>query len=333
MPLESLARTVLVCLATGWCADVCLADLTPGNYHFRLQSGARERSYIVHVPKDTLTNPWPVVLNLHGGGSSAAGQQAYSRMDEVADREGFLVVYPNGTGRLAEHLLTWNAGGCCGYAARNNVDDVAFIRAVIDDLAERAEIDRERIYATGLSNGAMMAYRLAAEASDLIAAIAPVAGARRSLPATARRPVPILHIHSVNDTRALYGGGLGPPYPLTSVRVQHPSVEQLLGQWAKYDGCPARPSVSPPVRGEGHSASHTATRLTYGPCNAGAEIVLLKLNGPGHVWPGASTDYLGEVLGSQSKAFGPTTNVIDANREIWRFFSWFHLRSEVLAHD
>ncbi len=278
----------------------------------------------MHVPKDTLANPWPVVLNFHGGGSSAAGQQAYSRMDATSDREGFLAVYPNGTGIFSNRLLTWNAGSCCGYALNNKVDDVGFVHALIDDLQKHADIDRARIYATGLSNGAMMAYRLAAKAPDLIAAIAPVAGAELDVPFQPESRIAILHIHSVDDTRALYQGGLGPPYPLTRIRVNHPAVEALLSRWAAYDGCPPNPAVEPPIHGSGLSSSHTATRMIYGPCEGGIEVVLWKLTGAGHVWPGGASDYIERMLGSQSKVLGPPTNVIDANTQIWQFVSRYY---------
>lgn len=302
-------------------ASLARADLTPGNYAFGLEHEGRPRSYIVHVPRDTLTNPWPVVINFHGSGSSAAGQQAYTGMDAIADREGFLAVYPNGTGMLAGHLLTWNAGPCCGYAQENAVDDVGFVRAMLADLDRHVTIDRSRIYATGLSNGAMMAYRLATEAPDLLAAIAPVAGALLAQPLAPSRPLPVLHIHSVDDTRALYRGGLGPPYPLTTIRVQHPSVEAVLSHWARLDGCPEHPRVDPAIRGDGPSRAHTATRITYGPCKGGVEVVLWRLTGAGHVWPGGAAQYLSRLLGSQSKILGASTDVIDANERMWQFFS------------
>ena len=321
--MDLLPKIAPAVAATLFAVTLSYAEPPPGDYTFKLKHDGRERSYILHVPKDAVTSPWPVVINFHGGGSSASGQQAYSRMDAVADREGFLVVYPNGTGGIADRLLTWNAGACCGYATRNKVDDVGFVRALIDDLETHAEIDRTRIYATGLSNGAMMAYRLAAEAPGLVAAIAPVAGAL-ALPGEPKRPVPILHIHSVDDTRALYAGGLGPPYPLTTIRVQHPAVEKLLADWAEHSGCPREPSSEPAIHGRGSSSAHTATRMTYGPCKEGVEVVLWKLTGAGHVWPGASTDYLSKVLGSQAKVLGPATDVIDANTQMWQFFALYH---------
>ena len=165
------------------------AALAPGDHRVTLQHGGRQRSYIVHVPPAAREGrPLPVVLNFHGGGGNAEAQQKYSRMDALADAEGFLVVYPDGTGRMADKLLTWNAGTCCAYSVTNNVDDVGFTLALLADLEARQPVDRRRVYATGLSNGAMMAWRLAVEASDRIAAIAPVAGRRCSR--WAGRPVP-----------------------------------------------------------------------------------------------------------------------------------------------
>jgi polyhydroxybutyrate depolymerase len=292
--------------------------LRPGNQEFDFEHAGRERSYRVHAPRALGTRPAPVVLSFHGGGGHAEAQQDYSRLDAVADREGFLAVYPNGSGRHAKRLLTWNAGACCGYAQRRGVDDVGFARAVVDDLARRTPVDRARVYATGLSNGAMMAYRLAAEAPDLVAAIAPVAGSmvvERFEPA---RPVPILHVHSVDDPRALYAGGLGLPFPLTKERVLHAPVEEVLARWVRFEGCPEPPHSEPARTGTGASAGHTATRLVWGPCRGGSEIALWRLTGAGHVWPGGKRDYLPKLLGAGS-------DVIDANEEIWRFFARFAL--------
>ena len=101
----------------------------------------------------------PVVINFHGGGGNAETQQKYSRMDILAAAEGFLAVYPNGTGRMPDRLLTWNAGTCCAYSVINKIDDVGFTLALLADLDARHPVDRRRVYATGLSNGAMMARR------------------------------------------------------------------------------------------------------------------------------------------------------------------------------
>src|SRR4029077_11358983 len=108
------------------------------------------------------------VLAFHGGGSNAEQMVHFCGMNEKADQADFIVVYPNGSGRL-DRALTWNGGNCCGYAMLNNVDDVSFVRALLSDLERVVAIDPKRVYATGISNGGIMAYRLASELSDRIA--------------------------------------------------------------------------------------------------------------------------------------------------------------------
>jgi len=275
-----------------------------------------KRTALVHYPPQVVERrPLPLVLNFHGGGGNALAQQRYAGMDALADREGFIVVYPNGTGMLQDSLLTWNAGACCGVAATQGTDDVGFVGTLLDEVAARFPVDAARVYATGLSNGAMMSYRLAADLSDRIAAIAPVAGASAMAKFRAARPVPILHIHSVDDLRALYGGGLGPPFPFTNVRVMHRPVEASLAEWAAHAGCAAPPEVRGRRSGAAGTAraSHTATLIVYPGCRDGVEVALWKLTGAGHVWPGGERDYLPRLL-------GPGTDVIDANAEMWRFF-------------
>lgn len=116
----------------------------------------------------------PLVLVLHGGGGNAAYAERMTGFTDKARKEGFIVVYPEGTGRQEGQLLTWNAGHCCGYAMANRVNDVAFIDALIEKLIEDYVVDPRRIYATGMSNGGMMTHRLGIELSNRFAAIAPV---------------------------------------------------------------------------------------------------------------------------------------------------------------
>ena len=151
-PLPCIVASALI-IAAG-CAG---AALEPGDHQFALTHKQLRRSYLVHVPPQAAAGrPLPVVLNFHGGGANGKTQKSYSRMDEVASREGFIAVYPNGTGGTGERLLTWNAGTCCGQAAASRVDDVGFVLALLDDLAQRTPVDAARTYATGLSNGSMM---------------------------------------------------------------------------------------------------------------------------------------------------------------------------------
>ena len=296
-------------------------SLSPGNHRMSLRVGDRTRRYIVHVPpRVTEGRSLAVVLSFHGGGGTAKSMQDYAHTDGLADREGFMVVYPDGTGRWGRRLLTCNAGSCCGYALTHRVDDVAFVRALLDDLAQRTPVDTRRVYATGLSNGAMMAYRLAAEAGDRIAAIAPVAGGMVVDSIRSPRPIPILHIHSVDDPRALYGGGLGPPFPFTNSRVMQPNMDSVIARWTAFDRCPAAPGVGQTRHGQPGSAAaaHTATPYAYGPCADGSMILLWKLTGAGHTWPGAGVQPWQTYV-------GPATDVLDANAEMWRFFRRFSL--------
>jgi len=297
------------------------AALAPGDHEFTLRHGGRARHYHVHVPPAARDGArLPVMLAFHGGGGEAAGFKRYAGLDDVSDRHGFLAVYPDGTGPLRNRLLTWNAGGCCGRAMEQDVDDVAFAIAVLDDVARRTSVDAERVYATGHSNGAMMAYRLAAERADRIAAIVPVGGAM-SLdgPFSPSLPVAVLHIHSVDDPRALYGGGLGPPFPMTNQRVPHRPVEEALASWIARNGCAAAPDTLARRSGRtgARDAGHTAVLLAWTRCRSGFEVAHWKLTGAGHSWPG------NERAEVRESVIGPATTVVDAAVEAWTFATRF----------
>lgn len=294
-------------------------QLPAGNHEFTIRHGGRARMYLVHVPSRVAARP-AVLLAFHGGGGNAAGFQEYAELDRVADREGFLVVYPNGSGPLPRRLLTWNAGdGCCGYALQRNIDDVGFAVAVIDDLARRTPLDRRRVYATGHSNGGIMSHRLAAERPDFVAAIAPVAGSLDLHRFAPTRPVAVLQIHSVDDPRALYNGGLGPPFPGTNNRVTHQPVQTGLDRWIAANGCSARPETTAVRRGAAgtREAGHTATQLVWRACRGDAEVAHWKLTGSGHGWPGDAPP-----PGSEEIA-GPQTTIVRAAQEVWSFVSRF----------
>lgn len=292
-----------------------------GDVTVTLRFQDRSRSAVVHLPPGFRDGrPLPVLVALHGGGGNAAGFQRYAHLDALADERHAVVVYPNGTGRFAGRLLTWNAGGCCGLAQRNQVDDVGFVWALLADLAGEIPLDQRRVYLTGHSNGAMMAYRIAAESAPRVAAVAAVAGAMSLESFAPAAPVPILHIHSTSDPRALYEGGLGPPFPFTRYRVEHHAVETELGRWIRYNGCNERPREVETRTFDAGTSTHRATLLSFAPCESGADIELWRLEGPGHGWPGAES-----VL--PERLVGPPTKVIDAAREIWRFVMRFERSS------
>lgn len=190
--MPALSVLVLLFVADG-------LSLRPGDHARSLEVDEERRGYLVHVPPqyDPAT-PTPVVLAFHGGGGEADAMAAFSGLNEKADQAGFIVAYPDGSGRL-ERMRTFNAGNCCGHAAAANIDDVAFTRQILDDLQGIANVDRRRIFATGMSNGAMMAYRLAAELSDRIAAIAPIAGPMGMQGCRPGRAVSVIHFHGDAD--------------------------------------------------------------------------------------------------------------------------------------
>jgi polyhydroxybutyrate depolymerase len=200
------------------------------------------------------------------------------------------------------------------------IDDVGFTRALLDDLARRVRVDRTRVYATGISNGGMMAYRLGAEAADLIAAIAPVEGALMVETSGPARPMPLMLFNSVDDRYVPYAGRFGRLGRISHV-TPYPPVDEEVARWRKFDGCPATPRVGPELKGAPGSADAdtSATRYEWGPCGDGSSIVLWKLSGSGHVWPGATRSVF---------FLGHGTQVVNANDQMWQFFRSFSLTSD-----
>ena len=295
-------------MSLAWLLSVALtADpLVLGDHTRTLQVEGRERSYLVHVPpKYDPQKPSPVVLIFHGGGSNAEQMIRFCGLNPKADQEGFIAVYPQGTGRF-KRLLTWNGGNCCGYAQSNKVDDVAFVRALLDDLAKVANVDAKRIYATGMSNGAIMCYLLASELSDRIAAIAPVSGPMGTESCNPNRPVPVIHFHGTDDQFAPFNGGKGSK---SLSQTEFFSVEHSIRAWVKANGC----SETPVIADEPNKSDDgmTVQRKSYGPGTDGAEVVLLTINGGGHTWPGREP-----IL----RSLGKSTRDISANDLMWEFF-------------
>lgn len=293
-------------------------EVKAGNRRFQLKYQDIPRYYFVHIPPQKQSS-YALVINLHGGGSHGRGEEEFSDMDKTADKYGFYVVYPNGTGKLHDRMLTWNAGNCCGYAQEHHIDDVGFISNLLDAVINHYPIDPARVYVTGMSNGAMMSYYLAENLPDRIAAIAPVAGARMPDASKPIKPMPIMHFHSLDDPRALYHGGLGPQFPMTNIRVMHPDIDQVLAAWAKIDGCTDQRQLVDQRSYQSKKKSHTADEFVYQDCKL-APIVLWQLHKSGHVWPGGRQNYMERVLGESTK-------VIDANDEMWHFFEKFRVRT------
>ncbi len=310
-PLTKTALVLLLLLASP--AAAAPRFPAPGTHDLKLGT----RTFLVRVPREFKTRgALPVLIAFHGGGGNATGFQKYAGFDRLADRDGFVVVYPDGTGTQGRRLLTWNAGDCCGRAQTAGVDDVAFTLAVLKRLAADLPLDRTRVYVAGHSNGAMMAYRLAAEAADRVAAVGAVAGMMVVERFSPTQPVAVLHIHSADDPRALYRGGLGPPFPGTQVRSRHASVEGGLARWMILDRCATEPRVAESRNAAVGATTHTAELLVYEPCESDAAVAHWRLTGAGHGWPGHRSPL-------PERLMGPDTTVIDAAEEIWKFVSRF----------
>jgi polyhydroxybutyrate depolymerase len=281
------------------------AGLRPGDHSRTVEVESVRRSYLVHVPPqyDPAT-PTPVVLAFHGGGANADNMVVFSGLNEKADQAGFIVVYPAGSGRL-QRMLTFNAGNCCGHAAVSNVDDVAFTRTLLDDLAEAVNVDPRRVFATGMSNGAMMSYRLASELSDRIAAIAPVAGPMGTKECHPNRPVPVMHFHGDADEFAPFGGGKGRGPSGTDFY----SVQHSIDAWVAANGCVKTPTTTQLV--DRQDDGTTVRQVRYGSGKEGTEVVLVVIEGGGHTWPGKEP---------RMRSLGVSTRDISANDMMWEFF-------------
>jgi polyhydroxybutyrate depolymerase len=299
-----LLFTSLACARTGKPAPTPppANTLPAGETSRTLTHNERERSYLLYVP-DTInwSQPVPLVFIFHGGTGNAESAKRMSGFNEVADQNGFIVAYPNGTSRLSENkLLTWNGGACCGYAQEENVDDVGFVRAIVTDLQSLAAIDTKRIYATGLSNGGILSQRLACEASDLFAAVAPVAGTLNLPSCSPADPVSVIEFHGTADEHLPYNGGVGPE---SLVAVDFASVADSVGFWTAFNGCNAEPQMN--------SFANIEHEI-WSDCTGAAAVELYTILDGGHAWPGGAGGWPGS---------DQPTQTISASQVIWEFFS------------
>lgn len=246
-------------------------------YLIKLKIGEMVRRYHLYVPPGVdPRRATPLVLNFHGLNASAEEQMEYSGLNVTARARGFLVAYPEGIDG------SWNGGDCCGPAARAGIDDVGFARAVVQDTSSRVCVDTRRIYATGMSNGAILSHRLACEAADLFAAVAPVAGGLFLQDCRPERPVPVLAINGTADEVMAFS-----------------VAESSYRSWQLFDQCR--------LGAEKEQGRCSLNRR----CPEGAMVGLCRLEGVGHCWPG-----------TERCENGVSTSPLDfsANVEMWRFF-------------
>ncbi|MCU1229157.1 MAG: hypothetical protein JWO97_2041 [Acidobacteria bacterium] len=270
------------------------------NNGFMISSG-EQREYLLYVPRRyDRTKPTPLVISMHGAGGSPTQQMNLTEWNQLADREGFIVVYPSGLGGAGPRV--WRVGS-------DFAKDVRFIAEIIDKLEASYNIDRARIYANGFSNGGGMAFVLSCTMSDRIAAVGMV-GAAQTLPwswCREHRAVPMIAFHGTADRFAFYNGGQSwvAPHPF-------PAVPIWTATWARRNRCEAKPVES--------LAARDVMRREYTRCADDAAVVLYTIKGGGHTWPGGGP--LPEwFVGADSRS-------INATSTMWTFFRGHPLREE-----
>lgn len=292
------------------------ADASGTNYTDSIISAGLKRTYLIHIPPShDPGTPMPLVIALHGGGGTGKHMVKLTRggLNTLSDTEGFIVVYPDGVGK------NWNDGRSgeeTGYRTHKvKIDDVAFISALIDTLIKKLNIDPRRVYVTGMSNGAMMSYRLACELTDKIAAIAPVTGniPHNLFPSCSpSRPISVLAINNIDDPLMPWAGNdITGPFGVKK-RGKVLSTSETITFWAKHN----KGSLSPVITHEPDRDKGDGTRIrkeVYRNGEKGTEVVLYAIAGGGHTWPGGD-QYLNEII------IGKTSRDMDANKVIWDFF-------------
>lgn len=268
-----------------------------------------KRKYLIHLPPHyNGNNKLPVVFAFHGGGGDMSMQSDDNKYGLIskANKEGFIAVFPNGYSKFpGGKLATWNAGSCCGEARDKQIDDVGFIKKVVQDITSNYASDRNRFFATGMSNGGMFSYRLACEMSDVFKAIAPVAGTDGVANCKPKNPISILHIHAKNDTHVLFNGGAGEDAFKDKTKVtDFTSVPTTISKWASLNSCTGIPQKILQKTG--------AYCEVYSSCSQGTKVQLCVTESGGHSWPGASSVRRGKEEASQA---------ISANDVMWDFFS------------
>ena len=301
VPRNPRRTRVLVAVLAIVALPVVLVPIEAVSYYARnrsngsIVSSGETRDYVLHVPAGyDRGTPTPLVISLHGGALWGAAQKEISQWNPVADREGFIVVYPSGARN--------NGPGAWRDAIeREGEQDVTFIADLIDKLSLDYNIDPARIYANGLSNGGGMSFVLSCTLSHRIAAVGMVAAAQL-LPwswCTDTRPVPMIAFHGTADPVVPYTGGKTWVAPKA-----FPHVPMWTANWARRNRCAPEPVDV--------AAAANVTRRTYDGCAGNASVVLYSIHGGGHDWPGGGP--LPEWL------CGPVSRGIDATREMWAFF-------------
>ncbi len=296
--LKSLPAALIVLATLGSAPPRAAAQSGPTATAHTLRVARVERSYLLYVPTGyQASHPSALVLVFHGAGGYPGQMARATKFTLLAEHEGFVVAYPAGLRRR------WNDG-----RSLVSSDDVGFVRALLDTLAHELSIDPKRIYATGISNGAMFTYRLACDLPGVLAAVAPVAGAMpAAIAGSCAQPVPVAlaAFQGTEDRLVPYSGG-----NVAARRGEVMSATASVERWATAAGCTGTPVVTDePDR----VTDGTRVRLSsWTGCKDGRDVQLYSIEGGGHTWPGGP---------GWARALGRTTRDLDATATIWSFFS------------
>lgn len=280
------------------------------DHSLRTPDGAT-RTYQLYVPSQLPEGTVPLLVALHGGMGNGDQFRNNSGFDELAEANGFIVAFPDGTSlnRVMKDNRVWNAGLCCGVAAqdRDDVDDVTFLAAVVDDITDTQPIDRNRVYFAGHSNGAMMSYRMACERPDLVAGIGVQAGALMVSPCDPDQPVSVLHIHGSADANVPIEGGEG---DASISKISYPDPHEATATFADADGCDPDPLE------ETDLTNADVTSQTWSGCAGRTTVRFVTVAGANHAWMGhPSTSRL-----SNRRVGEPYANY-DSSLAIWTFLA------------
>lgn len=281
-----------------------------GEFEVSTESGGYTRTALIHIPKKyDAQNPPPLVIALHGAGGGGESILHHDNWAKLADEKGFVVVAPNGLParpRLPGNFLAnpplWNSGQLRDGSPRSKIDDVAYIRVLLDDLANKVPYDKNRVFATGHSNGGGMTFRLGAEMADRLTAIGTVAGMVAVDDPKPTKSLPTLFIFGTEDPLLpMDGGESSLPWGTRTT----PPVAELMQKWAKAIHCEADPTT---ISDDDH-----IKKIRYPSLNRGPQLTVQYLKGHGHQWPGASRNLPARMI-------GPITSKLDATAELWKFF-------------
>ena len=307
MVIRTLVTVLFVFVTSGqaW-ADVP-EETGAGTREESIEHGGLKRTYRIHVPSSyDGSKEVPLVLVFHAGGGSGRSAERNFGFNRLSDQEGFLVVYPDG---IAHQLNDGRIGE--RFAKVRGVDDVDFVRALIEHLAQSHKIDPRRIYATGFSSGGFLTHRLGWELSDTLAAIGSVAGTldpREASRFAPKHPVHVLQIHGSKDVIVPYEGGEVAGDAAQWGRCIPASA--MIALWVIADDCKFPSKVENLPENDPNDGT-SIQRETYAPGEKGAEVVLYTINGQGHNWAGRP---------APSEVTGPSTAEIEAAPLIWEFF-------------